>query len=191
MTTQPPSRMPQQRRHQQVCSCCGKGPHSRQACPAKDVACHKCNKRGHYNSMCYTKSVYSISEESDSLETVYLDTLEGQNPTQSSWTCHTELNGKTTLFKIDTGAEVSAVTEQTFNSMAPSTPLNKPSKVLHGPNKQPHDTLGCVTVLLAHKDKSTIQEVFVIPKLTHNLLALPAITALELVTKVKWQINHS
>ena len=83
------------------------------------------------------------------------------------------------------------MTEQTFNSMAPSTPLNKPSKVLHGPNKQPHDTLGCVTVLLAHKDKSTIQEVFVIPKLTHNLLALPAITALELVTKVKWQINHS
>ena len=33
---QPPSRVPQQRRHQQVCSRCGKGAHSRQACPAKD-----------------------------------------------------------------------------------------------------------------------------------------------------------
>ena len=73
--------------------------------------------------------------------------------------------------------------EQTFNSMAPSTPLNKPSKALHGPNRQPLDTLGSVTVSLAHKDKSITQEVFVIPKLTHNLLGLPAITALDLVTK--------
>ena len=110
--------------------------------------------------------------------------MEEQDSVQSSWTCHIELNGKTTLFKIDTGAEVSAVNEQTFNSMAPSTPLNKPSKALHGPNRQPLDTLGSVTVSLAHKDKSTTQEVFVIPKLTHNLLGLPAITALDLVTKV-------
>ena len=37
----------------------------------------------------------------------------------------------------------------------------------------------------AHKDKSTTQEVSVIPKLTNNLLGLPAITALKLlVTKV-------
>ena len=181
---QSPNRVRQQRRHQQVCSRCGRGAHSRQACPAKDAACHKCNKKGHYSSMCFTKSVSTISEEADSLETAYLNNLEEQNSTQSSWTCHIELNGKLTLFKIDTGAEVSAVNEQTFNSMTPSAPLNTPSKVLHGPSRQPLDTLGSVTVLLAHKDTSTTQEVFVIPKLTHNLLGLPAITALELVTKV-------
>ena len=44
--TQPPSRMPRQRRHQQVYSRCGKGPHSRQACPAKDIACHKVQQKG-------------------------------------------------------------------------------------------------------------------------------------------------
>ena len=104
--------------------------------------------------------------------------------TASSWTCHIELNGKTTLFKIDTGAEVSAVTEQTFNSIAPAVQLNKPSKVLHGPNRQTLNTLGSITISLAHKQKSTTQEVFVIPKLTHNLLGLPVITALDLVTKV-------
>ena len=56
--------------------------------------------------------------------------------------------------------------------------------MLHSPKRQPLDTLGSVTILLVHKDKSITQEVFVIPKLTHNLLGLPAITALELVTKV-------
>ena len=69
--------------------------------------------------------------------------------------------------------------EQIFNSMTPSAPLNKLSKVLHGLSRQSLDTLGSVIVLLAHKDKSTTQEVFVIPKLTHNLLGLPTITALE------------
>ena len=138
--------------------------------------------------MCHTKSVSNISEEpnsaSDSVETAYLDTLKGQKPTQNSWTCHIEVNGKATLFKIDMGAEVSAVTEQTFNSISPSIHLRKPSKVLHGPNRLPLDTLGSATVSLVHNDKSTTQDVFVIPQLTHNLLGLPAITALDLVTRV-------
>ena len=66
--------------------------------------------------------------------------------------------------------------KQTFNSMTPSTPLNTPSKVLHGPSRRPLDTLGSVTVLLGHKEKFTTQEVFVIPKLTYYLLGLPVIT---------------
>ena len=138
------------------------------------------------SSMCHAKSVSNISEEpnsaSDSVETAYLDTPEGQKPTQNSWTCPIEVNGKAILFKIDTGAEVSAVTEQTFNSISPSIQLRKPSKVLHGP---PLDTLGSTTVSLVHNDKSTTQDVFVIPQLTHNLLGLSAITALDLVTRVE------
>ena len=59
-----------------VCTHCGKGSHNCQVCQAKDVACHKCSKKGHYSSMCYTKSVVTISEESDLLETAYLDILE-------------------------------------------------------------------------------------------------------------------
>ena len=62
---QPPSRAPRQRRHQQICSCCGRGTHSHQACAAKDVCCYKCNEKGHYSSMYFTKSVPTISEEAD------------------------------------------------------------------------------------------------------------------------------
>ena len=77
-----------------------------------------------------------------------------------------------------------AVTEQSFNSISPSTQLRKSSKVLHGPNRLPLKTLGSPTISLAHKDKSTTKDMFVIPELTHNLLGLPAITALDLVTRV-------
>ena len=124
--------------------------------------------------MCLTKSISNITEEAvsedaNSLETAYLNNLEEQDSTQFAWMCHIELNGKTTQLKIGTGAEVSAMNEQTFNSMTPSTTLNKPSEVLHGPSRQPLDTLGSVTISLAHKGKSTTQEAFVIP----NLLAGP------------------
>ena len=48
--------------------------------------------------------------------------------------------------------------------------LNTTSKVLHSPSRQPLDTLGSLTVLFSDKGKSTTTEVFVIPKLIHNLL---------------------
>ena len=48
--TQPLRKSLQQKR-QQVCT------HSRQAYPAKDVSCHKSNKKGHYSSMCYVRKV--------------------------------------------------------------------------------------------------------------------------------------
>ena len=37
------------------CTRCGKGKHSRDKCPARDVACYKCHRRGHYGSMCLSK----------------------------------------------------------------------------------------------------------------------------------------
>ena len=44
-----------------VCFRCGRSPpHDRQHCPAKDVVCHKCSKRGHFKAMC--KSHKKIGE---------------------------------------------------------------------------------------------------------------------------------
>ena len=37
------------------CTCCGKGKHSRDRCPAQDVVCFKCRKWAHYGSMCLSK----------------------------------------------------------------------------------------------------------------------------------------
>ena len=37
------------------CSRCGKGPHSRQTCPARYTVCHTCQKKGH--SQCFSRSV--------------------------------------------------------------------------------------------------------------------------------------
>ena len=39
---------------QNVATCCGREPHARNSCLAKDI-CHTCKKQGHYNSQCFKK----------------------------------------------------------------------------------------------------------------------------------------
>ena len=42
---------------QSSCYRCGKSPlHDRQHCPARDVSCRKCGKKGHYQSVCRTST---------------------------------------------------------------------------------------------------------------------------------------
>ena len=83
---------------------------------------------------------------------------------------------------IDTGAEVSAISENIFKAIG-SPQLHKPEKVLCGPGRQTLDALGCCTVEISHKNLKTIQPVYVIHNLRNNLLGLPAI-ALTILTKV-------
>ena len=41
--------------HDAKCTRCGREPHARNSCPAKEAICHTCKKRGHYSSQCFKK----------------------------------------------------------------------------------------------------------------------------------------
>ena len=46
------------------CTGCGKSEHQkRDRCPAKDATCHKCNKKGHYQSQCFSKTIAATASE--------------------------------------------------------------------------------------------------------------------------------
>ena len=48
------------------CQRCGNTNHKRGACPAKDVKCHNCNKKGHFSKVCRSAKVNSVeTAESD------------------------------------------------------------------------------------------------------------------------------
>ena len=98
--------------NQQVCTRCGKGVHSRSTCPTREAVCHKCNKKGHYSAVCRTKAVAAVPGES--LETAYLDTVERDSSSHQPWIHHIKVNNIVTAFKIDTGAEVTAISEETY-----------------------------------------------------------------------------
>ena len=84
---------------------------------------------------------------------------------------------------MDTGAEVTAITEETFQHLQPSQ-IFTPSKTLYGPLQCPLNTVGKFPGTLSHQGKSTVQPVFVVNSLKTNLLGLPAITSLELTIRI-------
>ena len=98
------------------CSRCGKGPHTRQSC-------HSCQKKGHYSSHCFTNSVGSVATALSEIddETAYFNTITSSSTTKL-WNCNVALDGQEVTFKIDTGAEVTVISE----SVAQQFELKKP-----------------------------------------------------------------
>ena len=168
------------------CFRCGKGFHPRQQCPAKDVTCHSCGKRGHYSSCClskpthksvrFTKGVNDVSEEEASdnelCDTVFLNTI-GSNKDDKSWMSKIRVNDHEVCFKLDTGAEVSVLTEETMNSLrVDRKQLKKSTKRLMGADKTPLNVTCEFVACLEYKGRKTEQTMFVVKKATKEPLGV-------------------
>ena len=178
-----PRRRTQQSTSDSNCLRCGKRQHTRQKCPARDVNCFKCGKRGHFGAVCLSKTVAMISEdlaETEPIETSYLNAMTSNQGAATSWKITVKVNGKETLFVIDTGAEVSAISKKVCEAIGQPRLCN-PNKVLCGPGSM---VLGCCAVNLSYKQHKVSQKVYVVHKLANNLPGLPAIIALNVLTQV-------
>ena len=89
--------------------------------------------------------------------------------------------GKVT-FKLDTGAEVTAVLEETYQMFPNVPPLSTPQRTLCGSSQKSLQVLGQCQVILTHRERSSTQQVFVVEGLRSNLLGLPAIKGLNVAT---------
>ena len=181
--SQAPVRKPEQKASK--CSRCGRGPHSRQQCPARDAECHNCGKKGHYSAQCFKKSVSDVTiphePEVSDYDMAYLNTVGSSNTT--TWNCTVLLNDHEVPFKVDTGAEVTVISEDSWKSLGLSE-MKPPTKKLHGPDRQPLKVRGEIHATLSYRGCQCIQPVFIVKHLQHNLLGLPAIQALQILTQV-------
>ena len=90
------------------------------------------------------------------------------------------MNGLKTVFKLDAGAKVTAITEETFQETGNSE-LHMSWKVLHGPSNQPLSVIG----QFLHTRAEKLSKQFMWSKdLKTNLIGLPAITTLNLASRV-------
>ena len=150
----------QQRQHSQKCTRCGKGPHSCGVCPTKEAICHKCKKKGHYSAHCFSKGVAEISSQLISNHNItYLNTI--GSGSHASWKATIKVNKQMVTFKLDTVAEVTALTEPALLQLR-DVPLQAPTKALHGPDQQPLKVLAQVTLTFSSKEKNCIHNAFVV-----------------------------
>jgi len=84
---------------------------------------------------------------------------------------------------METGAEVTAINPDTYRRLG-SPPLTKSTKVLYGPSRHVLPVQGHFSVFLRHGTRSTRQRVYVIDGLKRNLLGLPSMIDLQLVSRV-------
>ncbi|RVE55527.1 hypothetical protein OJAV_G00235410 [Oryzias javanicus] len=119
------------------CMRCGdsKG-HSMQQCPAREAVCNQCRKKGHYARVCRSKKskdmkIAMVTEDSGEDGAAFLGSMSDKD-TLSPWITEVKVDNHSTVFKIDTGADVTAVSETLYNDRQFGK-LEKPSKVLRGP----------------------------------------------------------
>ena len=150
-------------------------------CPAANAICRRCNRKGHYQALCFSKTVAPAHEVT--LDTAYLGAVEdGEDPRQ--WGTTLLVGDKPVMFKLDTGAQVTAIFEQVYKQLQPGA-LKRPSKTLFGPTHQGLDTLGQFSAWIYRGTKRIKQIIFVVRGLQQNLLGLPAIAALKLVLRIE------
>jgi len=114
---QQPSRADSKARHQQHrspsaggkinnCKFCA-GQHDRGRCPAYDVQCNSCGRKGHFAKRCYRRNQSKIVNHLDDAEPSVLSLQ--SDTTRRRIYCHLELNGKTVRFLVDPGSTINVI----------------------------------------------------------------------------------
>ena len=99
-----------------ACTRCGREAHPIEKCPAKTVTCYRCQKKGHFSAHCRTgmaAAVHSTQPRAES-NTAFLGPLASSN--ESCWTTEIEMCNTPVTFKVDTGAEVTAISKGRLNA---------------------------------------------------------------------------
>ncbi len=170
------------------CRRCGGESHSIQQCPARDVICLKCNRKGHFRKHCLSKTVAAVTGDLAQLEVqeieeepdFYLDTA-SDDGAEKLWKIEVIVNNTNKVqFKVDTGAEVTAMSVSAWKSLVQIPKLHTTKRVLGGPDSKPLSVVGVALLLLSFKGKTCNQRVYILENLKNNLLGLPAIQALEI-----------
>lgn len=98
------------------------------------------------------------------------------------------VNGKNVDFILDTGAEVSTITEQTLCEL--DIELEKPKKCLTGADGSNLNVLGTAAVRIKGNCRSTDSKIFVLKGSRRNLLGLPDLRKLNLLAVVNSLVSN-
>jgi len=102
-----------------ACFRCGKTPfHEWQQCPVREATCRKFGMKGHFQIVCRSGSrVGEVRMNQNRLQTVnetILGMIEGETTQRNPWIVEVTLSGHPIKFRIDTGAEVTVISNKEF-----------------------------------------------------------------------------
>ena len=171
------------------CLRCGSSAdHSRGNCPAINSVRFKCSKKGHYARVCLSQQVGEVvtedqfSEEPDT--SVFLGEISEDSVRANPWRAEILVNGDPVSFKLDSGADVSVISEKTYGLLSVQGKLLPPDKKLYGPCKVPLFCKGKFTASLTHNLQCCADEIYVVPGLEQSLLGRSACSRLGTIARI-------
>ncbi|KAK3758205.1 hypothetical protein RRG08_019678 [Elysia crispata] len=169
-------------------------PHAKQSqCPARGKTCRKCNKQNHFARVCrsgkninevetfFTEAVTEENEEVFFMGSVF-DINSVRQEAEPPWFVDINLCGLSTIFKIDTGADVSVVSRNIYQKLCPKPKLTRSNAILRGPGGLIHHE-GEFQACFSHRSTSVNARCFVIDS-SENLLSRDIPRKLQLVQRI-------
>ena len=107
----------------------------------KRLLAENARKKGHIAVMYQSKILHNVEQDNP---TFYLDTIHNIEDS-TFWMTDVKVNNISVTFKVATGAEVTAISESTLQTLG-QLEVNMPDKKLCRPNGVPLDLRGSLTV---------------------------------------------
>lgn len=84
--------------------------------------CNTCNKVGHRSRVCRNrKAVSEVTEQKEQLHPYFLGAVNKTDGSSAQWAIELLVGSTPVEFKINTGADVSVIQEETYHSLIPTT----------------------------------------------------------------------
>ena len=125
-----------------------------------------------------------MSANTHEQEDTFLGSIDTVTDRSKPWITDILVNGESLQFKVDTGADVTAILVKSYSEIQHG-PLSLPDKTLSGPTQcslRVHDQF---LATFQKGDKITKQNMYAVQDLNRALLGLPAIEALQVVSFVE------
>ncbi|XP_048756258.2 uncharacterized protein LOC125667020 [Ostrea edulis] len=155
--------------------------HNKDKCFAKGKQCRRCHGYNHFAVCCTRQAVDDVHHSPAAGDPLFLGAVTGCKDDDEPWNVNLKLCDKVVTFKIDTGADTSAISEGTFRQLNHPGPLEK-AEPLFGPGGR-LQCLGKFNAETTHKDKHYSFPVHVI-RGNSNLLGRYTASTMGLILKV-------
>ena len=159
-------------KNSQPCYRCGKTNHQPHRCRFIEANCRACGKKGHIAAVCRSKKgagSQNVQAKDDDSE-LYLFTLKSGGKKAAPITVEVHIDGVLVEMEVDTGAEVSVVSEKTWQKYFPEQKLRPSRVVLKTYTDGIIPVVGEVSVNVRYGNQSAELPLIVVSGVGHNLM---------------------
>ena len=129
--------------------------------------------------MCRSSPAIKPRGKSHSVGDVFLGEIDDQG---NYWTADITVNGHPTRFKLDTGAGVSVLSDQT--PWLNNCQLDRQPIKLRGPGGIPRPVIGALKVTMRYQNREIVDTVYVLRNQPTSLLSKAACVSLKIISRV-------